>query len=131
MRFFVSRHRVLVADALIAVVAIIAVWILVRADKSDIAMALAFDAVFLFAVVGLVSLHASRSESLGASAWRRLLKNRLAVVGLVIVALMFLMVINGPILLDYLLGLRPDYIPAEGDLIKLIPTHMAASSGDG
>jgi len=118
---FVGRHRVLLADALIAVVAVIAVWLLVRADKSDIAIALAFDAVFLFAVVGLASLHASRSESLGASAWRRLLKNKLAVVGLAIVALMFLTVINGPVLVDYFLRLRPDYIPAEGSLINSFP----------
>ncbi|HEY2867277.1 MAG TPA: ABC transporter permease [Pyrinomonadaceae bacterium] len=118
---FVGRHRVLVADALIAVVAIISVWMLVRTDRSDIAIALAFDAIFLFALVGLISLQTSRSESLGASAWRRLLKNRLAVVGLVIVALMFLTVINGPVLLDYLLGLRPDYIPAQGDLINSFP----------
>jgi oligopeptide transport system permease protein len=39
----------------------------------------------------------------------------------VIVALMFLTVINGPVLLDYLLGLRPDYIPAQGDLINSFP----------
>ena len=118
---FVGRHRVLVADAIIALVTIIAVWLLVRSDSSDIAVAVVFDAVFLFAVVGLASLHASRSESLGASAWRRLLKNKLAVVGLAIVALMFLAVINGPVLLDHFLDLRPDYIPAQGDLINSFP----------
>jgi oligopeptide transport system permease protein len=118
---FLGRHFVLVADAVVAIIAIVAVWLLVRRDMSDIAIAVALDAVFLFAVIGLVSLHRSKSESLGASAWRRLIKNKLAVVGLGIVALMFLAVINGPVLLDHLLDLRPDYIPAEGALISSFP----------
>ena len=118
---FVGRHWLILTDALITLVAVVALAMLLSRGATDIATAIILDLFLVYAAVGLYSLHTSARESLGASAWRRLIKNRLAVVGLVIVTLMFLAVINGPVLLDRLAGLTPDYIPSEGELIKSFP----------
>jgi oligopeptide transport system permease protein len=122
---FLGRHWVLVVDVVITVLAVIAVWLLVRGGATDIATTIVLDVFVLYALVGLYSLHTSRRESLGISAWRRLIKNKLAVVGLLLVALMVLAVINGPVLLDRLAGLTPDYIPSNGELIASFPPSSA------
>jgi len=118
---FLSRHWVLSVDAAATIAVIVAVWLLVRGGASDIATTVVLDLFVFYAAVGLYSLHTSKSDSLGISAWRRLIKNKLAVVGLLLVALMVLAVINGPVLLDRLAGLTPDYIPSQGDLITSLP----------
>lgn len=62
-----------------------------------------------------------KGASLWRDAWRRLLKNRLAVVGMVIIGLMLAAVIIGPQLLFLSTGYTPDAIPAQGELIKSFP----------
>ena len=59
--------------------------------------------------------------SLWKDAWRRLLKNKLAVFGLIVLGLMVLFVTVGPWILRNTLGVTADYIPADGDLIKSFP----------
>ena len=52
-----------------------------------------------------------RGTSLWRDAWRRLLKNKLAVVGLVVVAAVTIASIVGPTLIKAIFGFTPDYIP--------------------
>ena len=67
--------------------------------------------------------------SLWRDAWKRLLKNRLAVFGLVVLALMIIAVILGPPLIHWTTGLTADYIPADGNLIKSLPPSAAHPMG--
>lgn len=61
---------------------------------------------------------AVRGHSLGRDAWRRLLRNRLAVVGLVLVLVIAVSSLVGPFLIRKMTGATPDYIPADAALIK-------------
>src|SRR5215831_13958687 len=62
-----------------------------------------------------------RGTSLWRDAWRRLLKNKLAVIGLVIVALLTLASLVGPPLIKATTGFTYDYIPREVELLKSFP----------
>lgn len=62
-----------------------------------------------------------KGTSLWRDAWKRLLKNRLAVFGLVMLAIIALFVVVGPIVLYWATGITADEIPANGDLIKSFP----------
>lgn len=62
-----------------------------------------------------------KGTSLGRDAWKRLLKNKLAVFGMIVLAIMILVVIAGPPILRWTMGITPDFIPADGDLIKSFP----------
>ncbi len=62
-----------------------------------------------------------KGTSLWQDAWKRLLKNKLAVFGLFVVVLMTLTVFIGPILLDKIAGITPDGMPSSGDLLKSSP----------
>ena len=70
-----------------------------------------------------------KGTSLARDAWRRLLKNKLAVFGLVVLVLMILLVTVGPFLIRVTLGLTADFIPQDGDLIKSFPPSMAHPMG--
>lgn len=59
--------------------------------------------------------------SLWSDAWNRLLKNRLAVLGLGVLAVMVVLVVIGPPIFTGLTGITADYIPDDGDLIKSFP----------
>ena len=59
--------------------------------------------------------------SLWKDAWRRLLKNKLAVFGLIVIVVMTVAVAIGPLIIRWTTGLTPDYIPADGDLIRSFP----------
>lgn len=59
--------------------------------------------------------------SLWKDAWKRLLTNKLAVFGLIVLGLMVVVVTAGPPILRLATGLTADYIPADGDLIKSFP----------
>src|SRR5215207_295840 len=52
-----------------------------------------------------------RGTSLWRDAWRRLLKNKLAVFGLLVVVIVTLASITGPTLIQRIFGFTPDYIP--------------------
>ena len=65
----------------------------------------------------------------GSSLWkdarRRLFKNKLAVFGLIVVALVSIASLAGPYLLQQITGKAPDYIPAEAELIRSFPPFTA------
>ncbi len=62
-----------------------------------------------------------KGTSLWKDAWRRLLKNKLAVLGLIVMIIMIVAVIIGPAIIRWTTGFTADYIPSEGDLIKSFP----------
>ena len=70
-----------------------------------------------------------KGASLWRDAWRRLLKNKLAVFGLIVLAVMIVLVSVGPIILRWLTGITPDYIPSDGNLIKSFPPSLEHPMG--
>lgn len=66
-----------------------------------------------------------KGSSLSRDAWRRLLKNRLAVFGMVVVGLVTLASVIGPSLLQALTGHGPDFIPPDANLIRSFPPFTA------
>jgi oligopeptide transport system permease protein len=63
-----------------------------------------------------------RGTSLWRDAWRRLLKNKLAVFGLVVVIIVTVASIVGPTLIKQTFGFTPDYIPTNDvNLIRSFP----------
>lgn len=65
-----------------------------------------------------------KGTSLSRDAWKRLLKNKLAVFGLVVLAIMVFAVIFGPMILFYTRGITAEYIPSgidNGALVKSFP----------
>ncbi|MCA1604946.1 MAG: ABC transporter permease, partial [Acidobacteria bacterium] len=63
--------------------------------------------------------------SLWRDAWRRLLRNKLAVFGMIVVAIVTVASILGPYLIKLLTGVTPDYIPTDVALLKSIPPLTA------
>jgi oligopeptide transport system permease protein len=59
--------------------------------------------------------------SLWRDAWRRLLRNRLAVFGMIVVAIVTLASLLGPFVIKQLTGVTPDYIPTDVALLRSIP----------
>ncbi|MCY7344944.1 MAG: ABC transporter permease [Pyrinomonadaceae bacterium] len=70
-----------------------------------------------------------KSASLWKDAWKRLLKNKLAVFGLVVVAVMTIAVIIGPAIIKWATGFAYDTIPSEGELIKSFPPSLQHPMG--
>ncbi len=70
---------------------------------------------FSLTVYAVWAVRTSTGNSLWADAWKRLLKNKLAVFGLVVVWFMVLLVAVGPTLVYWLNGFTPDYIPSGVD----------------
>jgi oligopeptide transport system permease protein len=70
-----------------------------------------------------------RGTSLWRDAWRRLLKNKLAVFGLVVVIIMTIASVLGPMVIKQTFGFTPDYIPT-GD-IKLARSFPPFTGPDG
>ena len=64
-------------------------------------------------------------SSLARDAWRRLLQNKLAVFGLIVLAIITLASVTGPYLIQLITGHAPDYIPANAALIKSFPPFTA------
>lgn len=63
--------------------------------------------------------------SLWKDAWRRLLKNKLAVFGMIVVIVVSIASIIGPTVIRKTTGYAPDYIPADPNLIKSFPPFTA------
>ena len=59
--------------------------------------------------------------SLWKDAWRRLLKNKLAVFGMIVLAFMIVVVTIGPPILYWLTGFAADTQPSDGNLLKSFP----------
>lgn len=70
-----------------------------------------------------------KGTSLWKDAWKRLLKNKLAVFGMVVVGLMIVAVVIGPAILQAVTGFTPDAIPADGNLIKSFPPSLSHPMG--
>ena len=70
-----------------------------------------------------------RGTSLWRDAWRRLLKNKLAVFGLIVVAFITLASLLGPMVIKRTTGFTPDYIPTED--IRLIKSFPPFTGPDG
>src|ERR687891_1476449 len=63
-----------------------------------------------------------RGTSLWRDAWRRLLKNKLAVFGLIVVIVVTIASIIGPTLIKRTFGFTPDYIPTNNtELVRSFP----------
>ena len=63
--------------------------------------------------------------SLWRDAWRRLLKNKLAVFGMIVVLLIALGSVVGPFLIRQITGATPELIPTDAALIKAFPPFRA------
>ena len=63
--------------------------------------------------------------SLWRDAWRRLLRNKLAVFGMVVVILVAIASIVGPAIIKRTTGYAPDSIPSEANLIQSFPPFKA------
>jgi oligopeptide transport system permease protein len=70
-----------------------------------------------------------RGTSLWRDAWRRLLKNKLAVFGLIVVALITIASVIGPSVIKRTTGFTPDYIPTND--IRLIRSFPPFTGPDG
>lgn len=70
-----------------------------------------------------------KGTSLWKDAWQRLLKNKLAVFGLIVMAIMVVAVIIGPAIIRWTTGFTADYIPADADLIKSFPPSLQHPMG--
>lgn len=70
-----------------------------------------------------------KGTSLWADAWKRLLKNKFAVFGLIVLALMVVFVSIGPLIFTFLTGITADYIPQDGNLIKSFPPSLQHPMG--
>lgn len=70
-----------------------------------------------------------KGTSLWKDAWQRLLKNKLAVFGLIVMVFMVIAVLIGPSIIFYTTGFTPEYIPANSDLIKSFPPSLQHPMG--
>ncbi|MEZ5429277.1 MAG: ABC transporter permease [Pyrinomonadaceae bacterium] len=71
----------------------------------------------------------NKANSLWADAWKRLLRNKLATFGLVVLWVITLTVAVGPSIIYWLTGLTPDLIPPNSDLIKSFPPSLLHPMG--
>ncbi len=70
-----------------------------------------------------------KGTSLWKDAWKRLLKNKLAVFGLIVMVFIAIAVIIGPPIIRITTGFTPDFIPGDSDLIKSFPPSMLHPMG--
>ncbi|MDQ3089232.1 MAG: ABC transporter permease [Acidobacteriota bacterium] len=70
-----------------------------------------------------------KGTSLWKDAWKRLLKNKLAVFGLIVMVIMVIAVSIGPAIIRWTTGLTADFIPPEGELIKSFPPSLQHPMG--
>lgn len=67
--------------------------------------------------------------SLWKDAWKRLVKNKLAVIGMAVLGLMVVAVVIGPAIIKALTGLEYDTMPAEGELLRSFPPSLRHPMG--
>ncbi|MEJ7848976.1 MAG: ABC transporter permease [Pyrinomonadaceae bacterium] len=73
-----------------------------------------------------------KGTSLWGDAWNRLLKNKLAIFGLFVLALMVLAVTIGPLIIRLATGFTADYIPSDvgsGELVQSFPPSLLHPMG--
>lgn len=62
-----------------------------------------------------------KGASLWRDAWKRLLRNKLAVFGMIVLAIMVVAVVIGPAIIVWTTGYTYDMIPTDRDLVKALP----------
>ncbi|MDM7923021.1 MAG: ABC transporter permease, partial [Pyrinomonadaceae bacterium] len=70
--------------------------------------------------------------SLWKDAWKRLLKNKLAVFGMIVLGVMLIAVTIGPAIIRWATGFTPDYIPSDigdGEFVKSFPPSLQHPMG--
>jgi oligopeptide transport system permease protein len=75
------------------------------------------------------NLEPIKGASPWGDAWKRLLKNRLAVFGLVVIAIMMVAVLIGPPIVKLTTGYTYDFIPADKDLVRSMPPSLSHLMG--
>jgi oligopeptide transport system permease protein len=70
-----------------------------------------------------------KGASLWRDAWKRLLKNKLAVFGLIVICIMAIAVIIGPAIIRWTTGYTFDSIPSDGNLVKSFPPSLQHPMG--
>ncbi len=65
-----------------------------------------------------------KGTSLWRDAWKRLLRNKLAVFGMVVLAIMVVAVIIGPAIISWTTGYTYDLIPTDRSLVKSLPPSL-------
>jgi oligopeptide transport system permease protein len=101
------------AICLISLIVIVVSYFLERmADIGLFAATILADTIFLF---GIYQINSNKESSLWKDAFRRLLKNKLAVFGLITIFVIANLVSIGPIFLQWVLGLTPDGMPTVGE----------------
>lgn len=75
------------------------------------------------------SVEVVKASSLWGDAWKRLLKNKLAVFGLAVLVVMVVLVAVGPFIFRMITGLTADYIPSDGNLLKSFPPSLQHPMG--
>jgi oligopeptide transport system permease protein len=70
-----------------------------------------------------------KGASLWRDAWKRLLKNKLAVFGLIVICIMAIAVIIGPAIIKWTTGYTFDSIPSDGNLVKSFPPSLQHPMG--
>ena len=77
----------------------------------------------------LPTMEVLAGNSLWINAWRRLLRNRLAVVGMVLAVIMVIACIVGPAIIYSTTGFTYDYIPKDSTLVKSFPPSLSHPMG--
>ena len=72
------------------------------------------------------ALDVVQGTSLWKDAWRRLRRNRLAVIGMVFVTLIVLASLVGPPIIEITTGFTYDYIPSDSGMVRSFPPFTAA-----
>ena len=70
-----------------------------------------------------------KGASLWQDAWKRLLRNKLAVFGMVVLGLMIIAVIIGPPIIKWATGYTYDLIPTDSNLVRAMPPSLAHLMG--
>ena len=70
-----------------------------------------------------------KGTSLWSDAWKRLLKNKLAVFGLIVLATMVLLVTFGPAIIYWTTGFTADAFPDDSSLLKSFPPSLSHPMG--
>lgn len=70
-----------------------------------------------------------KGTSLWQDAWKRLLKNKLAVFGMIVLTIMVVAVTIGPAIIKWTTGYTYDYIPPDSELIKSFPPSLKHPMG--
>jgi oligopeptide transport system permease protein len=65
-----------------------------------------------------------KGTSLWRDAWRRLLQNKLAVFGMIVLAIMIVAVAIGPTIISWTTGYNYDLIPTDRNLVKAMPPSL-------